>query len=132
MVLHGVYYWMLNNRIKQLPPWANQGLLAILWTLWGFACYYVALVFFMHVVFDFHFWIFNTFIIPATVKVKSLSPVLVYDFFMFNIIDWIFAFLFVAILSAKTGSHKLWFILFFAGFIVWRLTMIVNDKIFSY
>ena len=135
VALRGVYYWMLNDRIKQLPPGVNQGLLAILWTIWGFASYYVALIIYMHILFDFQFWVLDSVrAFARTISQKTLGTYLLQgsNFFMFNIVDWLLSFVFVAILSAKTGSRKLWFMLFFASFSLWRLPVYVQNIIYYF
>ncbi len=139
MALHGVYYWMLNIQIKQLPPWAKQGLLAILWALWGCACFHVAIYTQMYwlrdVYWEVHFWMYDFIRSFARTDPENdlYSSILhAYNFFIFNVTNWLLSLFFVAILSAKTGSRKLWFMFYWAGFNLLPLAIHVDSMIYEY
>lgn len=134
--LHGVYYWVLNIQIKQLPTWVTPGWLAIIWTLWGFACFYVDVFTDSWRLFiEVHFWFYDSVraFARAAPENNMYSNILhAYNFLMLNGAHWISSFIFVAVLSAKTGSRKLWFILYWTSLNVLTLAVQVDSLIYDF
>jgi hypothetical protein len=101
----------------------RSGLMALLWTGWGFAAFWAAFIVFGYVVFPLHLRFFKSVInFMRDLGGNFIHNMQWYDFFMMHLAEWLIAFILVVVLSTFTRKKVLWFLLFWAGFVAWPLS----------